>query len=172
MLSRETMTAVDCIKGEAAAWEQQHGRGCEGGDSACGATRGSAERLNVNASVADAGNNGVPFDEAKAFFTKRVRSKQEAAGVSGVDFEEDHTGISHNKGDTFVISEWQRAEADDRLRRVHAVAVLATSALDAAGPLISSQALRVRGPDLSQGLLCVWIPPESGFRVQSQTNAV
>lgn len=108
------------------------------------------------ASVAAGGSDGA---EARAFFTDRLRSKEGEAGVSGVDLKPDSNTGSNTGGNTssntggntgdgaadsgFTLSGVQRAEAEERLRRVHAAAVLAAAAADAAMPLLSAPVLRV-----------------------------
>ena len=147
-LSRKTAAAVESIKQEAAIWEQQHGRADEvSGDGKAG-TAGI---------VGGAGSNGKDGKEedhsavgegtAWDFFMDRMRAKQEGAGLSGVDLDKERDEIrGHGPTATsFSMAPWERAEADERLRQVHAVALLATSALDAAVPLIPSKVLRVSG---------------------------
>ena len=97
--------------------------------------------------------------EARSFFTERIRAKELEAGISGVDlFGSEMAGQNDADGGAsaasylleatppaVLMSLSERADAEERLRRTHAVANLASAAVDAATPIVGSVVLRVRG---------------------------
>ena len=108
-----------------------------------------ADASAINAATAAAGKSDET--EARVFFTDRLRRKEGEAGVSGLDLKPDRNTGGNTGGNTgdgatgsgFTLSRVQREEAEERLRRVHAAAVLAAAAADAAMPLFSAPVLRV-----------------------------
>ena len=113
---------------------------------------------------------------ARTFFTERLKAKQMDAGISGVDLSDeaasaaaaaDGEGAAGSPSSGPLLTPMERAETEDRLRRIHATAVLASAAVDAAAPIVSSSQLRVSAvigygiisPETSYGSLHLLIYP-------------
>ena len=160
-LARQTDTAANSLKLQAEALERREASERQAAEAAEEKSSSAAGQKTEGEGAQGRGG----FPEARAFFTRRAREKAGEAGISGVNLESeappgggggrDEEKEGHPPA-VFVMSATELAGVEERLRRVHAAAVLAAAAVDAAAPMIPSANLRVC---MCVGVLVYWENP-------------